>query len=84
MASDLVHVGFGSFVAADRILGAQAPTSAPIQRLVREAKITRSVVDLTSGRRTKAVVFMDNGILMLIAISPEALASRIERLRVSQ
>ena len=81
MATDLVHVGFGSFVVSDRITGAQPPMSAPVQRLVRRAKQARIVVDLTSGRRTKGVVFLDNGSILLVAITPDALRSRLGRLQ---
>jgi regulator of extracellular matrix RemA (YlzA/DUF370 family) len=74
---ELIHVGFGNFIAANRVMAIVSPGSAPIQRKVREGKKKGVIVDITQGRRTKAVVFMDNGSMMLAAISPEAIAGRV-------
>jgi hypothetical protein len=68
MATRLVHVGFGNYVAADRVRDWKAPTSAPVQRLIREGKHGQHTVDLTSGRRTKTVLFMDTGQFFLLGI----------------
>jgi extracellular matrix regulatory protein A len=76
MATRLVHVGFGNYVALDRIRGAEAPASAPIQRLIREGKEEKTTVDLTSGRRTKLVLFMDTGHMFLLGISQKDWTSR--------
>jgi regulator of extracellular matrix RemA (YlzA/DUF370 family) len=75
--TELIHVGFGNFVAMNKVLAIVTPTSAPIQRLIREGKRKGSIVDSTSGRRTKAAVFMDGDKIMLVAITPEALAGRV-------
>lgn len=83
MDAELIHVGFGNFIAANRVVAIVSPGSAPIQRLVREAKRKGSVRDVTQGRRTKAVVFMDDGSVMLAAISPEAIAGRVAAARGS-
>ena len=77
METELIHVGFGNFIAANRMVAVVSPGSAPIQRLVREAKKKGIIRDITQGRRTKAVVFMDDGSVMLAAISPEAIAGRV-------
>jgi len=77
----LIHVGFGNFIAANRVVAIVSPGSAPIQRLVREAKKKGIIRDITQGRRTKAVVFMDDGSVMLAAISPEAIAGRVAAAR---
>jgi regulator of extracellular matrix RemA (YlzA/DUF370 family) len=77
LETELIHVGFGNFIAASRVVAIVSPGSAPIQRLVREAKKKGTSRDITQGRRTKAVVFMDDGSVMLAAISPEAIAGRV-------
>jgi len=76
--TDLLHVGFGNFVVNERITGVRRPDSAPIQRLVRKARaeVGKRVIDVTTGRRTRAVLFMDDGSIILIAITPEAIAGR--------
>jgi regulator of extracellular matrix RemA (YlzA/DUF370 family) len=73
----LIHVGFGNFIAANRVVAIVGPGSAPIQRKVREGKKKGVIVDTTQGRRTKAVVFMDDGSVMLAPISPEAIVGRV-------
>ena len=77
MEPELIHVGFGNFIAANRVVAIVSPGSAPIQRKAREGKKKGVVVDITQGRRTKAVVFMDDGSILLAAISPEAIAGRV-------
>jgi regulator of extracellular matrix RemA (YlzA/DUF370 family) len=81
LETELIHVGFGNFIAANRVVAIVSPGSAPIQRLVREAKKKGIIRDITQGRRTKAVVFMDDGSVMLAAISPEAIAGRVAAAR---
>lgn len=76
-ATELIHVGFGNFLAVNKVLAIVTPSSAPIQRMVREGKKEKTIIDITSGRRTKAAVFMDTGQIMLVAITPEALAGRV-------
>jgi hypothetical protein len=79
--TELVHVGFGNYLAVNKVLAIVTPTSAPIQRMVREGKKEKSIIDITSGRRTKAAVFTDSGQIMLVAITPEALAGRVASAR---
>lgn len=79
--TELVHVGFGNFLAVNKVLAIVTPTSAPIQRMIREGKKEKHIIDITSGRRTKAAVFMDSGQIMLVAITPEALAGRVTAAR---
>ncbi|MBI1886233.1 MAG: DUF370 domain-containing protein [Chloroflexi bacterium] len=73
----LIHVGFGNYISLNRVIAIVTPGSAPIQRLVRDGKKKGIIKDITQGRRTKAVVFMDDGSLMLAAITPEAIAGRV-------
>ena len=79
--TELVHVGFGNFLAMNKVLAIVTPSSAPIQRMIREGKKAKNIIDITSGRRTKAAVFMDSGQTMLVAITPEALAGRVAAIR---
>jgi regulator of extracellular matrix RemA (YlzA/DUF370 family) len=75
--TELVHVGFGNYVAMNKVLAIVTPSSAPIQRMVREGKKKGTIIDITSGRRTKAAVFTETGNIVLVAITPEALAGRV-------
>ncbi|GBD13637.1 hypothetical protein HRbin24_01670 [bacterium HR24] len=82
MATELVHVGFGNYVALNRVVAVVTPNSAPIQRLVRDGKKRGIIKDMTQGRRTKSVLFMDDGSIVLAAITPEAIYGRAQRLTV--
>jgi regulator of extracellular matrix RemA (YlzA/DUF370 family) len=75
--TELVHVGFGNYLAMNKVLAIVAPSSAPIQRMIREGKKRGIIIDITSGRRTKAAVFTETGNIVLVAITPEALAGRV-------
>ena len=75
--AQLVHVGFGNYLAMNKVLAIVTPGSAPIQRMVREGKKKGIIIDITSGRRTKAAVFTETGNILLVAITPEAVAGRV-------
>lgn len=75
--TELVHVGFGNFVSVNKVLAIVTTGSAPIQRMIREGKKKATIIDITSGRRTKAALFTDEGRIILVAITPEALAGRV-------
>lgn len=79
MDTELIHVGFGNYIALSRVIAIVSPGSAPIQRKVRDGKKKGVIIDITSGRRTKAVVFMDDGSLILGAITPEAIYGRARK-----
>ena len=74
----LVNIGFGSLVSAGRLVAVVSPESAPIKRMTQEARDRGILIDATYGRRTKAVLIMDNDHLVLSALSPEAIAGRLE------
>ena len=74
----LINIGFGNIVSANRIIAIVSPESAPIKRIVQEAKENGNAVDATYGRRTRAVLIMDSGHVVLSAIQPETIASRAE------
>ncbi|MBO5479028.1 MAG: DUF370 domain-containing protein [Clostridia bacterium] len=75
----LINIGFGNIVSANRIIAIVSPESAPIKRMVQEAKDSKMAVDATYGRRTRAVVIMDSGHIILSAVQPETVAGRLER-----
>ena len=67
----LINIGFGSLVAADRMLSVLAPDSAPIKRVIQEARDRGMLIDASYGRKTKAVLLMDTDHVMLSALTPE-------------
>jgi hypothetical protein len=75
----LVNVGFGNIVSADRIIAIVSPDSAPIKRMVQEAKDSKKAVDATYGRRTRAVIIMDSDHIILSAVQPETVAGRLDK-----
>ena len=84
MATELIHVGFGNHLSVDRVIAIAAPNSAPTKRLIQKGKEEGKTVDLTSGRRTKAVLIMDSGHIVLAAITPETIAGRVSSIRRGQ
>ena len=81
MATELVHVGFENHLALNRVIAVATPGSAPVKRMVQRGKEEQRVVDLTSGRRTKAVAVLDNDWVALLAITPETFAGRVTSMR---
>ena len=72
----LINIGFGSMVAAGRVLSMLAPDSAPIKRIVQEAKDRGMLIDASYGRATKTVILMDTDHVILSALTPEVLSAR--------
>ena len=79
MNIQLINIGFGNIVAAHRIVTIIGPESAPIKRIMQEGKDKGMVIDATYGRRTRAVLIMDSGHVVLSAIQPETIANRLEQ-----
>lgn len=77
MGIKLINVGFGNMVSANRIITAVSPESAPLKRLIQESRDKGVLVDATYGRRTRAVIVMDSGHIILTALQPETIANRI-------
>lgn len=73
----LINIGFGSMLAAERILSVLEPDSAPIKRIVQEARDRGMLIDASYGRKTKSVILMDTDHVILSAISPETLGERV-------
>jgi len=76
MDIQLINIGFGNIVSADRIIAIVSPESAPIKRLITEARERGQLVDSTYGRRTRAVIITDSSHIVLSAIQPETVAHR--------
>ena len=75
MSIELVHIGFGNILAMSRAIAIASPNSAPTKRTIHEGKNNGKVIDMTSGRRTKAVIFTDSGHIILAALAPETIAA---------
>lgn len=73
----LVNIGFGNLISANRMISIVSPESAPIKRVIREAEDKRMLVNATYGRRTRAVIIMDSGHVVLSSLQPETVANRI-------
>ena len=73
-----INVGFGNMVAAERIVALASPDSAPIKRLVQDAKDEGRAIDVTCGRRTRAVIITDSEHVILSAIQTETISNRLE------
>ena len=74
----LINIGFGNLVNADRLVAAVSPESAPIKRMVQDARDRGAVVDATYGRRTQADLIMDSDHIVLSAFAPETILGRSE------
>jgi len=72
----LLNIGFGNMVAENRLLAIVSPDSAPIKRIIQDAKDSGRLIDATYGRRTRAVLMMDSDHVILSAIQPETVAGR--------
>lgn len=73
----LVNIGFGSMISAQRLISVIGPDSAPVKRMIQEAREAGELIDATYGRRTKAVLIMDSGHIVLSALQPETVSARI-------
>ena len=76
MSIELVHVGFNNIIVINRVIAIAAPNSAPTKRTIQEARSKGLLIDMTNGRRTKAVIITDSGHIILSALTPETIASR--------
>ncbi len=73
----LVNIGFGNMISSAKLVAAVSPDSAPIKRIVQEERDKGRVIDATYGRRTRAVLIMDSGHVVLSALQPETVAARM-------
>ncbi len=73
----LIHLGFSNMVAVNKAVAVISPNSAPAKRLIEEGKSKGMAIDVTKGRRTKAILIMESGHIILAATTPETIASRV-------
>ena len=74
-----INIGFGNIISADRLIAIVGPESAPIKRIIQDARDNGKLVDATYGRRTRAVIIMDSEHVVLSAVQPETVANRLEK-----
>lgn len=74
----LINIGFGNMVSASRLIAIVSPESAPIKRIIQEARDKGLLIDATYGRRTRAVIVMDSDHVILSAVQPETVANRLD------
>ncbi|UOF89194.1 DUF370 domain-containing protein [Fodinisporobacter ferrooxydans] len=77
MSIKLINIGFGNIVSANRIISIVSPESAPIKRIIQEARDRGMLIDATYGRRTRAVIITDSDHIILSAVQPETVAHRL-------
>ncbi len=77
MSIRLINIGFGNIVAAGRVIAIVSPESAPIKRIIQDAKERGTLIDATYGRRTRAVIVTDSDHVILSAVQPETVANRL-------
>jgi len=73
----LLNIGFGNLLNTARVLGTFSPESQPVRRIIQEAKAGSTLIDATHGRKTKCVLMLDNGHVVLSYLQPEVLAARL-------
>ena len=73
----LINIGFGNMVSASRLVAIVSPESAPIKRIIQDARDRATLIDATYGRRTRAVIIMDSEHVILSAVQPETVANRL-------
>jgi regulator of extracellular matrix RemA (YlzA/DUF370 family) len=83
MGIELVHIGFDNIIAMNRVIAIASPNSAPTKRTIQEGRSKGFLVDMTNGRRTKAVIIADSGHIILAALAPETIAGRLQASRDS-
>lgn len=74
----LINIGFGNMISSSKLVAIVSPESAPIKRIIQEARDTGQLIDATYGRRTRAVIIMDSDHIILSAIQPETVAARLD------
>jgi len=80
MALKLLNIGFGNMVAAQRVVSLVSPESAPIKRIIQDVRERGNLIDATFGRRTRTVIVMDSGHVILSALTPETLSARLTQM----
>ena len=78
MSLELVHIGFNNIIVMNRVIAIGSPNSAPTKRTIQEGRNKGLLVDMTNGRRTKAVIITDSGHIVLAALTPETIVGRLQ------
>ncbi len=81
MSIEMIHIGFGNILAMSRVIAIASPNSAPTKRTIQESRNKGLLIDMTNGRRTKAVIFADSGHIVLAALAPETITGRLQTSR---
>ena len=81
MSIELVHIGFNNLIVMNRVIAIASPNSAPTKRTIHEGRDKGLLIDITNGRRTKAVIIIDSGHIILAALTPETIAGRLQASR---
>jgi len=84
MSIELVHVGFSNIIAVNRVIAIASPNSAPTKRTIQDSRSDGKLIDMTNGRRTKAVIITDSGHVILSALTPETIAGRYRQVDPSK
>lgn len=82
--NQLIHIGFGNLVNTEKIIAVVSPDSAPVKRMVQNARENGTAIDATQGRKTKAVLVMENSQIVLSALLPETIGSRAQSERAEE
>ncbi len=80
----LINIGFGNMVSASRLVAIVSPESAPIKRIIAEAKEKGTLIDATHGRRTRAVIITDSDLIILTYLQSETVAARLDELEAAE
>ena len=75
----LVNIGYGNIISLDKVVSIVSADSAPIRRMIQEAKDSKMAIDATYGRKTRGAIIMDSGHIVLSAVQPETIAARIDK-----
>ena len=75
----LVNIGFGNVASASKIVAIVSPEAAPVKRIIQEAKDEKNAIDATCGRRTRSVLIMDSGHVILSSVQPETITARLDK-----
>ena len=78
MGIELVHIGFNNILVMNRVVAVASPNSSPTKRTIQEGRNKGMLIDMTNGRRTKAVIITDSGHIILSALAPETIAGRVQ------
>ncbi|HJM36849.1 MAG TPA: DUF370 domain-containing protein [Dehalococcoidales bacterium] len=84
MNMELVHIGFNNVIITNRVVAIASPQSAPTKRTIQEARNKGVLIDLTNGRRTKAVIITDSGHIILAALTSETIVGRLQGSRADE